>query len=252
MYALVTGASSGIGREIARLLAEKKYDLILVARRQERLEELKKELTERYSVDVVNKVLDLSVQENCYRLHQETLEYPIEILVNNAGFGKVGAFDRIPLDSEVQMLELNIVGLHILMKLFAGTMTSGMILNVGSMAAFLPTPLLATYAATKSYVVSVSQSVNYELRKQKKNLSISVLCPGPVKTEFGKVAEADHFGLPGISPEYCAKVAVKGLFKRKMVIIPGMKMKVMHFLLRLIPTKWVLALSYRIQRKKKA
>lgn len=251
MYALVTGASSGIGREIARLLAEKKYDLILVARRADRLEDLKKELTEKYAIDVVNKTYDLSVQENCYRLHQETLEYPIEIVINNAGFGKVGPFESVSLDSEIQMLELNMVGLHILMKLFSSSMTTGMILNVGSMAAFLPTPLLSTYAATKSYVVSVSQAVNYELKKQKRNVSVSVLCPGPVKTEFGKVADADNLGLPGISPEYCAKVAVKGMFKKKAVIIPSAQMKVMRFVLRFIPTKWILAMSYRIQTKKK-
>lgn len=251
MYAVITGASSGIGREIARLLAAKKIDLILVARRKERLEELKAELSKQYGIDVVVNVKDLSVLENCYKLHEETKDYPVEIFINNAGFGKTGPFVNIPLESEIEMLSLNVIGLHVLTKLYSKSMDKGVILNVGSMAAFLPTPLLATYAASKSYVVSFSQAVNYELKKQKKDLRLSVLCPGPVKTEFGKVAEADNFGLPGISAEFCAKVAVDGMMKRKPVIIPGVQMKLMRFALRFIPAGLILKVSYKIQTKKK-
>jgi len=251
MYAVITGASSGIGREIARLLAAKQIDLILVARRKERLEELKNELTKQYGVDVLVKAKDLSVLENCHQLFEETKEYPIEIFINNAGFGKVGPFTSVPLDHEIEMLSLNILALHTLTKLYSNSMQKGVILNVGSMAAFLPTPLLSTYAATKSYVVSLSQAINYELKKQKKDLRVSVLCPGPVKTEFGKVAEADNFGLPGISAEYCAKVAVKGMMKRNPLIIPSFQMKLMRFALRFIPTSLILKVSYKIQTKKK-
>lgn len=251
MYALITGASSGIGAQIARGLAKKEINLILVARRKDRLEDLKKELQALYPIDIVVKCLDLSNQENCHKLHQETLNYDIELVVNNAGFGKVGFFDTIPLESEIEMLNLNILSLHVLTKLFVSSMKKGVILNVGSMAAFLPTPLLSTYAASKSYVVSLSQAINYELKKQKRDLHVLVLCPGPVATEFGKVAEAGNLGLPGISAETCARVAIKGIFKKKPKIIPSFSMKFMHFIIRFFSTRMVLALSYKVQCKKK-
>ncbi len=251
MYAVITGASSGIGREIARLLAQKKINLILVARRTDRLEALKSELKEIHDIDVVVKGFDLSKQDNCHQLHEETKQYQVELLVNNAGFGKVGLFENIPLETELEMLNLNILSLHTLTKLYVSSMKKGVILNVGSMAAFLPTPLLSTYAASKSYVVSMSQSVNYELKKKNRDLSVLVLCPGPVKTEFGKVAEADNLGLPGISALKCAQVAIKGIFKKKPKIIPSFQMNFLHFILRFFPTKWILKISYNVQNKKK-
>ncbi|MDD3122211.1 MAG: SDR family oxidoreductase [Candidatus Izemoplasmatales bacterium] len=251
MYALITGASSGIGKEIAFGLAEKKMNLILVARRIDRLNVLKQELTSKYGIEVVVKGLDLSKQENCHLLHQETLDLKPEIVINNAGFGKVGFFDQIPLKTELSMLELNIMSLHILTKLFVSTMEKGVILNVGSMAAFLPTPLLATYAASKAYVVSFSQAVNYELKKQNRNLSVLTLCPGPVATEFGQVAEAQDMGLPGISAKVCANVAIKGVLKKKPKIIPSFQMKFLHFIIRFFPTQFILKMSYKLQNKKR-
>jgi len=250
MYALITGASSGIGQEIARQLAKKKFNLILVARRIDRLNEMKSDLEKNEGIDVVVKGYDLSNLENCHKLHQETLELHPELVINNAGFGKVGNFENIPLETEINMLELNILALHTLTKLFVSTMEKGVILNVGSMAAFLPTPLLATYAASKAYVVHFSEAINYELKATHKPISVLTLCPGPVATEFGKVAEAENMGLPGISAETCAKVAIRGIMKKKPKIIPSFQMQFLHFIIRFVPTSLILKVSYRLQSKK--
>lgn len=251
MYAIITGASSGIGRDIARELAQRKYDLILVARRKDRLEELKKELESSYPIQVLVHVADLSDLKQCHQLHEDVKHLPIEIVVNNAGFGKVGNYVDVPLETEINMLELNILALHTLTKLFVASMEKGVILNVGSMAAFLPTPLLSTYAASKAYVVSMSRAVDHELRKSPKDLRVLTLCPGPVKTEFGIVAEARDLALPGIESKKCAEVAVKGIIRRKSLIIPGFRMKLIHFFLRFLPTRLVLSISYHFQNKKR-
>lgn len=251
MYALITGASSGIGMEIAIQLAEKKTNLILVARRTDRLIELKEQLTQKHGIDVVIKNYDLSVLENCHLLHEETKSLNPEIVINNAGFGRVGPFDQIPLKDEINMLELNILSLHTLTKLFVGSMDSGVILNVASMAAFLPTPLLATYAASKAYVLSFSRAIDYEQRKQKTGVRVLTLCPGPVKTEFGEVAKTSKLSLPGMKVEKCAKIAIKGIFRKKPQIIPGFGMKFLQCLLHFIPTKFILYASYKVQSRRK-
>ena len=148
MKALITGASSGIGRDMARVLAKAKVDLILVARRKERLMELKKELP----VHVTVVVLDVSKRENCEALYQRFVHEPIDILINNAGFGDYGEFHETELDKDLQMVQTNIQAVHILTKLFLKDFIrrdKGYILNVASSAAFLPGPLMATYYATK-------------------------------------------------------------------------------------------------------
>ncbi|MBU1144458.1 MAG: SDR family oxidoreductase [Firmicutes bacterium] len=250
MYAIITGASSGIGKEIAFELAKREINLVLVARRTDLLEQLKKEIESTYQVKVVVKSLDLSNKENCFLLHKETLQYYPEIFINNAGFGKVGFFSDVPLEIELSMIDLNIQAVHILTKLYSQTMEKGIILNVSSMAAFLSTPFLSTYAATKAYVLHLSEAVNYELKKQNKDVRVLTLCPGPVATEFGKVAEAT-MSLKGMTAKRCASIAVKGIFKKKRIIIPGAQMKLIHFLVKIIPTSLILAISYRIQNQKK-
>lgn len=250
MYALITGASSGIGREIAIQLAEKKTNLILVARRIDRLNELKELLSKKHGIDVVIKQYDLSILENCHSLHESVKSYEPEVVINNAGFGRVGAFDQIPLSDEINMLELNILALHALTKLFVGSMKKGVILNVASMAAFLPTPLLATYAASKAYVLSFSRAIDYEQKKEKTGIRVLTLCPGPVKTEFGEVAQASKLSLPGMAVEKCARIAIKGISKKKPKIIPGFSMKFLQFILHFIPTRLVLAISYKVQNRR--
>jgi len=250
VLAIITGASSGIGREFAYQLAAKQYDLVLVARRKDRLDEVKAVVEKEYGVHVTNYDMDLSNLDNCILLHEKTKNLEIDLFINNAGFGQVGEFTAIPLQRELDMIDLNIKSLHTLMKLYLSTMTQGVILNVGSMAAFLPTPLLAAYAATKSYVVSLSRAVNQELKKSGSKVSVLALCPGPVATEFGEVAQVTKKGLPGIEAKQCVREALRGIKRRKDVIAPSFAMKFMRFLLRIVPTKWVLAISYRVQQTK--
>lgn len=248
-YALITGASSGIGMAIASELAKRGTNLILVARRHDRLETLKKSLEAEHHIQVIIKEYDLSQLDNCVRLHSETTELHPEIVINNAGFGQIGRFDELPLMKEQEMIDLNISSVHLLTKLYVGSMKKGVIMNVASMAGFLPTPLMATYAASKAFVVNFSRAINYELKKQKRPVSVVSLCPGPVKTEFGLVAHGRETGR-GMKADRCARIAVRGLMKHRAIIIPGMQMKLVYLLLRLLPAKWVLAMSYRLQKDK--
>jgi len=249
MYALITGASSGIGKAIAFELAKKKINLVLVARREKELNDVKSALMSQYDIDVVVKIVDVSNQEACVQLHQSVQSYDIEMVINNAGFGKVNYFTNIELAQELSMIDVNIVAVQILTKLFVQTMKKGVILNVASMAGMLPTPLMATYAATKSYVLYFSRSVNYELKKQQSPVRVLTLNPGPVDTEFAQVAETSQ-GLKGMSAERCARIAVRGMMRRKAVIVPGFSMKVMRFLVKVIPYSWILPIAYRLQKQK--
>lgn len=249
MYALITGASSGIGLEIAKLLAKKEYDLILVARRKNRLLGLKKQLEARYKVKVITKECDLSEEENCYQLFEEIKNLDITVLINNAGFGKIGYFENISLENELDMIRTNIIAPHILTKLFIKVKQKGFILNVASMAGFQPGPVMATYGATKAYLLNLSLSINYELQRSNKNIHITTLCPGPVDTEFNKVANAD-FNLSSITARQCAKEAIRGLFQRKELVVPGMNMKLLRIASKFAPLKIILPMEFRIQTKK--
>ena len=194
MIALVTGASSGIGRDIARELAKRKYNIIAVARNEDALKELKNELEKEYEVNVDVRAMDLIDRDGCRKLHDDVKsQYGIiDVLVNDAGFGTCGKFTETDLDKELGMIDTNVVALHILTKLFLIDMVEadkGHILNVASIAGFMPGPLMATYYSTKSYVVRLTQSIRQELFMQGSHVKISALCPGPVKTNFNKVAD---------------------------------------------------------------
>ena len=213
MKALVTGASSGIGEEIAKELGKRGYDIILVARNEEKLKDVASKIKTKTRIIT----MDLSNKENCKKLYEETKNEDIDILINNAGFGVHGKFCDTDLNKEVQMIETNITAVHILMKLYLKDMIKkdrGHILNVASMAAFGPGPLMSSYYASKAYVYRLSQGVKTELRKNNSKVKISVLCPGPVRTNFNKVAGVD-FAAPSLSSEYVAKYAVKKMLKNK-------------------------------------
>ena len=246
MKALVTGASSGIGRDIARELSKRGYDLVLVARDLEKLEEVKLEL--KTNVEVIS--MDISNVDNCIKLHEEHKD--IDILINNAGFGDCGVFTNTKLEKELRMINTNIVAYHVLTKLYMKDMkekNSGKILNVASIAGFMPGPLMATYYSTKAYVVTLSESLREELRREKSNVQISILCPGPVNTNFNKVADVE-FALKGLSSEYVAKYAVKKLLKGKFYIIPGWKIKLAKFASKISPRNIVAMVSYNMQKRK--
>lgn len=249
MYSLITGASSGIGKELSILLAQKGYDLILVARRKERLMKLKKSLEANFHIHVMIASYDLSKKESCFELYEKFKDFPITVLVNGAGFGKVGTISEIPLNDELDMIETNITAVHILSKLFSKSMKHGYILNIASIAAFQPGPHLATYSATKSYVANFSIALNYELKKEKKPIHVSALCPGPVNTEFNKVA-GTNFSLPSISAKKCAKTALNGLFRKKPVIIPSLTIKMSYLGSKLSPLSLILPIEYMIQTAK--
>ena len=219
MKALITGASSGMGRDMAKILSQKGYDLILVARDEKKLEEVKKQLKTETKIVV----MDISKEENCKKIYEENKD--IDILINNAGFGDCGHFEETSLDKDIQMIHTNIIAYHILTKLYLKEMIkkdSGKILNVASIAGFMPGPLMTTYYSTKNYVVRFSESIREELRRKKSKVQISILCPGPVDTNFNKVADVE-FALKGLSSEYVAKYAINKFFKGKFYIVPGWK-----------------------------
>lgn len=244
MYALITGASSGIGKELAILLAKKGYDLVLVARRKDRLVELKQKL-EKNDIVVQIETFDLSVLENCNILFDKVKTLDIKLFINNAGYGKLGMFYETDLATELNMIDLNIKSLHILTKLYTQHFSEGLIVNVGSIAGFLPTPKMATYAATKAYVNSFSRAINYEMKRNNKNIRVLNVTPGPVVTEFSDVANAKHNR--GMDVKKCALEIVKGIEKKKALIVPGASMKFLRFLIRFVPTSLLLKSAYKIQ-----
>lgn len=248
MKALITGASSGIGKEFAYLLSEKGYDLILVARRKKKLEKIAKDLNT--NVQIID--MDISSTFNCVELYNKVKKERIDLLINNAGFGLFGKFDETKLDTELDMIDLNIKTVHTLTKLFLKDFkkrNSGYILNVASAAAFLPGPLMSTYYATKAYVLHLTEAINEELKKDSSNVYIGALCPGPVDTEFNDVAKV-KFSLRGMDSRYVAEYALNKMLKKKMVIIPSVKTKIGIYLSKILPTRLKLKVSYNIQHSK--
>ncbi len=249
MKALITGASSGIGRDMARYLAAKGWDLILVARRENRLTELKKELKQ---VEVRVITTDVGNADCCRELYEMTKDDGVDLLVNNAGFGLAGEFALTDLDVELNMIDVNIRAVHILTKLFLRDFIardSGVILNVASSAGFMPGPLLSTYYASKNYVLRLTEAIYEELRRNGSRVKISALCPGPVNTEFNEVAKV-RFAVKGISSEDCARIAVDGALKGKLFIVPSALIKTGLFFKHFISEKMLLKLSFNFQRRK--
>lgn len=252
MKALVTGASSGIGRDMAKELAKRGYNLILVARDNNKLEEVSKEIKDNYKVETQIIQKDLSIKQNCIDLYNEVKDKKIDVLINNAGFGVHGNFVDTELEKEINMLETNIIAVHVLMKLFLKDMVkrnSGQILNVSSMAAFSPGPLMAGYYSSKAYVYRLSECVKTELKMIKSKVKISVLCPGPVRTNFNKVANV-NFAAPSLSSDIVAKYAIKKMLKGKFTIVPGNSMKITRFFEKILPHNWISYISYLVNYRK--
>lgn len=248
MKALVTGASSGIGKEIAYYLASLGIDLIIVARNKEDLEKIKKDV----NVNVKIITMDLITRDNIFKLYDMVKSDDIDILINNAGFGLFGTFDETDLSRELEMIDLNVTTYHILTKLFLKDFLkkeTGYILNVCSSAGFMAGPRLSTYYATKNYITKLTLAINEELRQKGSNVSISALCPGPVNTNFNKVAHGE-FAINEISPKYVAKLGIDKMFKKKMLIVPTFKMKLTLFFSRFAPLRLQLIIAYHIQGRK--
>ncbi len=249
MRAVITGASSGIGRDIARALVCRGWDVILVARRADRLLELKKELGTHASCVRC----DVSHLEECLKLHEVLQQADVEMLVNCAGFGLCGYFTETSLERELEMIDTNIRAVHVLTKLFLQDFmlkNKGYILNVASIAGFFSGPMMATYYATKNYVVSMTGAIYEELRRRGSSVKISALCPGPVDTEFHQVAHVRFSSAP-LDSQTVATAAVDGLLAGKLFIIPSVKMKTLKVIKRLLPDKTITHFCYTFQKKKR-
>ena len=239
MKALITGASSGIGKEMAFYLASMD---------KEKLEKVQKE------IKVPSKVIvaDLSDLTKVKEVYIMTKNDDIDILINNAGFGMFGNFYETDLNRELEMINTNVLAVHLLTKLFLRDMkkkNSGYILNVASSAAFGPGPLMSTYYATKAYVNNLTEGINEELRREKSNVFICSLCPGPVDTNFNNVAGVT-FSVKPLTSEEVAHYAIDSMFKKKVVIVPGFTMKLALFGRRFVSRKFIRKLSYNIQKSK--
>ncbi len=254
MKALITGASSGLGYKMAHILSDMGYDIIAVARREERLNELKNELKTNVSIMVA----DVSDIEQCKKIAEFAKE--VDVFINNAGFGVFGDLCTSDLEREIAMIKTNVIAVHTLTKIFLQEFKkrdSGYILNVASLAAFFPGPLFGAYYASKSYVLRLTQAAQEELRREKSNVKISVLCPGPVHTEFSDVAKVS-FGSGTeklgkyliLESENVSKYAISKMFSGKKVIIPGFVMRMAVFARHFLSDKMLGKLVYMIQSKK--
>jgi short-subunit dehydrogenase len=239
--ALITGASAGIGRELAHRFARAGHDVILVARREEKLNEMADSLEDQYGITASVVMQDLAESDGPEQLYDTVRERDLDVgvLVNNVGIATQGKFTDIDLDRDRDQLQLDVVTPTVLSKLFGREMVNrghGKILNVASSAAFQPGPFMAVYYASKSYVLSFSEAIAEELREE--GVTVSVLCPGPVDTEFQERATMTDTPLgsgPMQDVESVADTGYEGLMDGKTVIVPGYGYKLLWHTVGLVP-----------------
>lgn len=252
--ALITGASGGIGMELAKIHASKRGNLVLVARNKTKLDKLKSELVEKYKISVSVIVMDLAMEGSAQKIYDQTTQDKIQIdcLINNAGFGDFGFFSQSDTEKELNMINLNITTLTLLTKFYLKDMLDrkgGRIMNVASIAAFQPGPKMSVYSATKAYVLSFSQAVGNEVCHQ--GVTITTLCPGPTKSGFQTAASMQNSKmfnnnkLP--SSKEVAEYGYEAMMKGKSVAIPGFINNIMADVVSFIPREWVLKIVRKIQ-----
>ena len=255
-YVLITGASSGIGKEFAKQFAKHGYNLLLVARRLELLQSLKEELLKEYNCNV--EILAKDICEDCKAVYDYCVnnDFKISVLVNNAGFGDYGRFIDSDIDKYMEMIELNNKALVALTYYFIKDMKEsgyGHIINVGSVASFMPGPYMAVYYATKAFVLSFSLALREELKND--NIHVSVLCPAPTKTDFWKVANGEttsvYDNIFSRSPEDAAKTGYDMFEKNKAYAIDGLAYKFMIGIVRYMPLELAARTLGYIQSKTK-
>ncbi|HXA03055.1 MAG TPA: SDR family oxidoreductase [Cytophagaceae bacterium] len=253
---LITGASSGIGLELAKIFAQNNHDLVIVARSEDKLLELAQELERKNNIKVKVIVRDLTEPMASYLLYSQLIheKINIDILINNAGFGTFGHFVTTDLRKQTDMLQLNIIALTQLCHYFGKEMIKagkGQILNIASTAAFQPGPLMAVYFASKAYVLSFSEALHNEFSD--KGVSVSCLCPGLTETGFQRTAVMEEVGMVKgkkmMSAAEVAETAFKGLIKNKTIIIPGIKNKLLAFSVRFSPRSLVTKVARSIMEK---
>ena len=255
--ALITGATTGIGFEFTKLLAADGYSLALIARDEQKLRQIAADSQTKFNISVNIYPKDLSVTsdtENVVRQIREEVA-PIDILVNNAGFAISGAFVETDLAREVEMIQLNVLSVVIVTKLFAREMAQrrrGKILNVASTAAFQPGPFMAIYYATKAFVLSFSEGLAEELKDS--GVTVTVLCPGPTATQFSKRAEMEKSKLfkggiiPVLDAATVAKIGYDGLIKGQRLVIPGLMNKIGVLALRSIPRRLITQITKQLNK----
>ena len=248
MKALVTGATSGIGKKIAENLHNRGWELILTGRNVKALEEMQERLGK---CEII--AADLSEKSEVLKVYNFCKGKKVDMLVNNAGFGVFGRFSENDMEKELEMINVNITAVHMLMKLFLREFRErdrGIILNVASSAAYLTGPLMAGYYASKSYVLKLSVAVAEELRREGSRVKISVLCPGPVDTEFNNRAGVS-FSMKPISAEYAAECGIKAALSGKLIAIPGLMIKLGSYGAKMLPHSLVARVTYKMQERKK-
>ncbi len=252
--ALITGASSGIGMELAKIHASKGDKLVLVARNIDRLNELKSALETEFAVTVYNIQKDLSLMNAPLEVYEEVKSQDIQVdyLINNAGFGDMGYFAETSWEKENKMIQLNINALTFLTKLFLKDMIirkSGKIMNVASTAAFQPGPMMAVYFATKAYVLHFSEAIQAEVRKY--GVSVTALCPGPTKSGFQAAADVKGnklFNSKNPDSEEVAIYAYNAMMKGKAVAIHGFKNYLLANSVRFAPRNWVVNIAVKMMK----
>ena len=251
--ALITGASGGIGYELAKLFAKEHYNLVLVARNGPRLAQVADELQRQFGITVRPVALDLTAPSAPQSLFDELQREVVcvDILINNAGYGKLGEFAEVPLEESLGQIHLNVTALTHLTRLFLGPMLqrrSGRIMNVASTAGFQPGPLMAVYYATKAYVISFSEALANEVAG--KGVTVTCLCPGATETGFAGRAGNDQSRLfkqlRPMGAKTVARAGYRGLFKGKTLVIPGVRNWLVMQSLRFSPRKTVTAVSRRL------
>ncbi len=242
-YALITGASSGIGLELANIMASKKHNLILVARNEPALLNLKQSLTQEYGVSIEVIAMDLAIPQQAEALYRvcKNKQLNVNCLVNNAGFGDYGKFDSAKVNTYTEMLQLNVIALTELTAYFLAEMkqrSTGRIMNVGSIAAFQPNPGLAAYGASKAYVMQFTEALNYELRGT--GVSVTLLSPGVTETGFVSRANMQHAAnaKSGLMTAHAVALAgYEAMMAGQLNITPGWKNKVITFGSKIMPSR---------------
>ncbi|MBX4271801.1 SDR family NAD(P)-dependent oxidoreductase [Clostridium estertheticum] len=251
-YVLITGATSGLGYEFSKILAKEGYNLILVGRRKDKLNEVSEELIRRYQVYVRSYVVDLSKDNEIEKLCKEVDLLQIEILINNAGFNVYGEFTTTDLKKEEEMIWVNIISLTKLTKIIGKKMVEmkkGKIMNIGSIGSYIPGPLNSVYCATKSYVLSFSQALNEELKAS--GVTVTTICPGATNTNFAKSANMESIQLFNnnvMEVTAVANLAYKALDKGKVTEIIGLKNKLTVLVTKFIPLSLTLKVASKMMR----